>query len=270
MADTLDVEQVTKRERGLDRAFAILEYLKLKREPANPNEIAAQLGAPRSSVYELVGLLLRQGVLETVDEEGRVFLGRKLYFLGHAYEERYDFTRECERVLDALASETHETAQFCMLDGDKYVVVRMRESARPFRISSDIGQPVPLPWTASSRLLLGDLSDAEIRALVPPEDFTLPDRTHLAPDAFIAQIRAATQDGFFTMDSTVDSFTHCFAVPVAGMGRACIATLCIVASRTDAARNRERYIAALKAAAAMLSGRAPLSAAGSAIGALRL
>ena len=65
---------------GLDRAFEILEFLRVRRQPA-PNEIAAAIGAPRSSVYELVNLLLEHGMLEYQGGDGRVFLGRRLYFL---------------------------------------------------------------------------------------------------------------------------------------------------------------------------------------------
>lgn len=245
-------QAVARRARGLDRAFEILDHLRLRRQAANPNEIASAIGAPRSSVYELVGLLLRQGILEHVDSEGRVFLGRKLFFLGNAYEEHYDFTRDCNRVLEELAAETRETAQFCMLDGNKYTVVGMREGARPFRISADIGQPVPIPWTASGRLLVADMTDSEILALIPPEDFRLPNGNWLDPHAFIAEARAAAAVGVFTFDSIVDSFTHCFAVAVSGMGRRCIATLCLVAPRDDGIRNRDRYIEALKAAAGRL------------------
>lgn len=53
-----------------------------KRQALKPNEIAAQIGAPRSSVYELVSLLLRNGILEFTGGKGRLYLGRKLYFLG--------------------------------------------------------------------------------------------------------------------------------------------------------------------------------------------
>jgi DNA-binding IclR family transcriptional regulator len=245
-------DATSKRARGLDRAFDILDYLRRRRDAANPNEIAAQIGAPRSTVYELVNLLLRQGVLEHTDNEGRVFLGRKLFFLGNAYEEHYDFTRECDRVLEALANETRETAQFCMLDGNKYTVVRMCEGARPFRISSDIGRPVPIPWTASGRLLLVDMSDAEILDFIPPEDFRLPDGSWLDPVAFIAEVRAAALAGVFTFNSIVDSFTHCFAVAVSGMGQRCVATLCLVAPVADGLRNRDSYIQALKTAALSL------------------
>lgn len=60
--DEVSVEMTNRRARGLDRAFEIFQFLRLKRQPMRPNEIASHIGAPRSSVYELVNLMLRQGI----------------------------------------------------------------------------------------------------------------------------------------------------------------------------------------------------------------
>lgn len=68
-----------RRMRGLDRAVEILDYLRKRRRPARPNEIAVDIAAPKSTTYELVDLLVNSGMLEYADKEGRVFLGRKLY-----------------------------------------------------------------------------------------------------------------------------------------------------------------------------------------------
>ena len=53
--------------------------------------------------------------------------------------------RECDRMLVRLAEETRETAQMCLLEGNKYTVAMMREGLRPFRISSSVGELVPIP-----------------------------------------------------------------------------------------------------------------------------
>ncbi|WP_413989609.1 IclR family transcriptional regulator [Labrys okinawensis] len=254
--DAISDEGIARRTRGLDRAFEILDFLRMKREPTKPNEIAARIGAPRSSVYELVNLLLRNGILEYADGEGRVYLGRKLYFLGAAYEDHFDFMRECDKVLARIAEETRETAQLCMLDGNKYTVVRMKEGVRPFRISSDVGRAVPIPWTASGRLLLSDMSEEEILDFIPPEDFRLPNGEMLDPQRFIAEVHQAGRAGEFTFNSIVDSFTHCFAVPVRGEDGRCAATLCLVSPREDGIRNREHYLECLKTAAQSLHGKA--------------
>lgn len=248
-------ESTNRRSRGLDRAFELLDFLRLERAPMRPNEIAAKIGAPRSSVYELVNLLLGHGILEYHDEDGRVFLGRRLYFLGTAYAEQFDLMREADVLLLHLSEETRETAQLCMLEGNKYTVALMKEGIRPFRISSNVGEPVPIPWTASGRLLVSHMSDAEILDFIPKEDFTLPDGTWLEPSLFLAQVREAARVGHFSFNSAVETFTHCFAVPVYRADRECVATLCLVTPKEDGIKNHAHYLASLRHAAQDLSAR---------------
>lgn len=242
----VEQDSPTRRSRGLDRAFEILDFFRLHRKPMRPNEIAAQIGAPRSSVYELVNLLLKHGALEYRGDDGQVFLGRKLYFLYSAYAEQFDPMRECEAALLRITQATRETSQLCMLDGNKYTVALMKEGIRPFRISSNVGEALPIPWTASGRLLVSHMSDQEIRAFIPPDDFRLPNGEWLKPELFIQQARQASVAGYFTFDSIVDSFTHCFAAPVHQKDGKCIATLCLVAPRDDGLRNQEEYVRSLK------------------------
>ncbi len=252
MADGAE-DIVSRRTRGLDRAFEILEFLRTKRQPMRPNEIAVEIGAPRSSIYELINLLLRHGMLDYQGGDGRVFLGRKLYFLGTAYADQFDLMRESEDLLARLAEETRETAQMCLLEGNKYTVAMMREGVRAFRISSNIGELVPIPWTASGRLLVAHLTDAEIVDFIPADDFVLPSGKRLDPARFIAEVRQATVDGYFTFNSEVETFTHCFAVPVHQAGGQCVATLCLVTPKEDGLRNRQAYLDSLLAAAHDLS-----------------
>ncbi|MBB3609757.1 IclR family transcriptional regulator [Rhizobium sp. BK602] len=254
MADSVD-DIVSRRTRGLDRAFEILEFLRTKRQPMRPNEIAVEIGAPRSSVYELVNLLLRHGMLDYQGGDGRVFLGRKLYFLGTAYADQFDLMRESDNMLTRLAEETRETAQMCLLEGNKYTVAMMREGVRPFRISSNVGELVPIPWTASGRLLVSHLSDAELIDFIPEEDFVLPSGKQLDRSRFVDEVRQAAIDGYFTFNSEVENFTHCFAAPIRQEDGRCIATLCLVAPKEDGLRNREAYLDSLLAAVGEISER---------------
>jgi DNA-binding IclR family transcriptional regulator len=252
-ADAVADLTARRRTRGLERAFEILDFLRERRAPARPYEIAVGMGAPKSTAYELVNLLLKAGLLEQAGDDGRVFLGRKLYFLGLAYQQQFDLMRECRSYLDRLAEATRETAQLCMLDGNRYTVAMMREGIRPFRISSDVGEPVPIPWTASGRLLLSHLSDTEILAFIPEDDFILPNGKRLPPAAFLDEVHKAREARFFSFDTLADNFTHCFAAPILDDGSVCVATLCLIAPREDAAKNYARYRAVLTACAEELS-----------------
>jgi len=241
------------RERGLERAFAILDYLRATGAAQRPIEIALGMDAPKSSIYELVGILTGLGVLERTDDEGRLFLGRKLHYWGLSYLKNFDITRLARPLLERITEQTRETAQLCMLDGDKYTVVMMNEGRRQFRISSDVGEKIPITWTASGRLLLGHLTDAEILAFIPKEDFVLPDGARLDPESFLAGVRTARDTDFFSFDSLADNYTHCFAAPVRDAEGTCVCTLCVIAPRGDASANYDLYRDTLITAARAMS-----------------
>jgi DNA-binding IclR family transcriptional regulator len=144
-----------------------------------------------------VASLLERRILEPVGKDGHVYLGRQLYFLGQAHLRHFDLSREADHALQEIVSQTHETAQMCLLNGRKYTVALMKEGERHFRISSDIGENAPIPWTASGRLLLAHLSDQAIIDLIDHDDFILPDGERLPLEQFLKEIRQAGIDGFF-------------------------------------------------------------------------
>jgi DNA-binding IclR family transcriptional regulator len=253
MSKSKSVTPTRTKERGLERAFLILDYLCTTSEPQRPIDIATGMGAPKSSIYELVGLLTTAGLLERTDSEGRVFLGRKLHYWGLNYLKNFDITRLARPVLEWITDQTRETSQLCMLDRDKYFVAMMNEGSRPFRISADVGERTPIPWTASGRLLLGHLSKEEILALIPPEDFTCPHGERIDPHEFAESVHAAWNEKFFSFDSIADNFTHCFAAPVLDAEGICQCTVCIIAPKQDAMANYDLYRATLVQAGKRLS-----------------
>ena len=243
------------RIRGIDRAFEILECLHDSKKPLRPNEIAIAIGAPKSTTYDVVGLMLSRGILDRADAEGRVYLGRRLYLFGLSHLTHFDVMRLASGFLDHLSEVTGQTAQLCLLDNRKYVVAQMKEGERHFRISSDVGEPVPLPWTASGRVLVSHLEDKTILKLIPSDDFILPDGKRLGEKTFLKEVAEARVEGFFSCDGTAGRFTHCFAAAVYDEQRACVATLCLLTPREEGLQDHARYKQALIDAARQMTTR---------------
>jgi DNA-binding IclR family transcriptional regulator len=243
------------RRRGIDRGIEVLNYLYDRGEPLRRNQIALGVGAPRSTVYEIVDRLLDAGFLQKFDQEGRVFLGRRLHYLGISYIRHFGLTREAEHILRDLTAQTNETSELCMLEGRKYIVALMRVGGSPFRITVDVGQQLPIPWTASGALLVSDMSESEILRFIPELDFVLPDGRRLDRALFLRRVQEARRRGLSRLDGQVDSFTHCMAAPVLDMDSRCVATLCLVVPRVDATKRGNELSAALVEAAVQLSER---------------
>lgn len=142
----------SSRARGVDRVIAMFRQLHIAQRPMSIRELIEATGAPRSSIYELVAILAEVGWLEST-ADGSVFFGREMHYYGSDYATHNDLISRAHQSILALVRKHEETAQLCMLEGNKYTVVLSENSARPFNISSDIGVRVPIPWTATGRLL---------------------------------------------------------------------------------------------------------------------
>jgi DNA-binding IclR family transcriptional regulator len=223
--DTIEIPQ---RQRSLDRLLALFAHLHRHGKPLSISELARQTDAPRSTTYELVRLLVEAELLEQNGAENTVFFGKMMYLYGMDFVREHDVVRLGRQEVDRLALETGETSQLCMLQGRQYTVVHMAAGARPFRISSDIGTQIPLPWTASGRLLLSHLSAEAIRAFVTPQDLVLPSGEAILLEGFIESVGQAREAGFCITSGLVDAFTHCIAAPIFGADRRVVATLCCV------------------------------------------
>src|ERR1700761_9111710 len=178
------------RARGVDRVVSILRQLHIARRPMTMRELIDATGTPRSSIYELVAILTDAGWLEATPD-GQVFFGREMHYYGADYAVHNDLISKAHQLILALVRNHDETAQLCMLEGNKYTVVLSENSSRPFNISSDIGVKVPIPWTASGRLLLGHMNADAIRALIPADDFVLDNGVRIDFDQFMRDVQHA-------------------------------------------------------------------------------
>jgi DNA-binding IclR family transcriptional regulator len=217
-----------ERKRGIDRVIMLLQALLQHRAPARVGDIAKMINAPRSTTYEIVNSLLEVEMLENVGSDGRVYFGRAMHLFGWAYSHHSAHHRRINETMDAMAGETGETVQLCGLRGNKYVVLDCRDSPGPFRISSDVGVEVPIPWTASGRLLLSHMNDEEVRTFVPREDYRLPDGRIIPEASFLADIAKAGRQGFSETSALADRFTWCMAAPLRDRAGSITRTLCFV------------------------------------------
>jgi DNA-binding IclR family transcriptional regulator len=242
-----------ERQNGIDRVVELLETLLRLHAPTKIGEIARQMGAPRSTVYAIANRLIQSDILENVGEDGYVYFGKALHLYGRAYADANPLHRRCREMLDKLAQETSATAQLCALRGNKYVVVDTRDGSGLFRISTDVGVEVPLPWTASGRLLLDHMSAEKISAFIPAQDFRLPDGRIIDVEDFIQQVVRAHQEGKCETSALSDPYTSCLAAPIRDRKGVAIATICFVIPADSSEARKHELLDRLVEAAGELS-----------------
>jgi DNA-binding IclR family transcriptional regulator len=152
-----------------------------------------------------------------------------------------DLIRRSHQLMVEIVARHGETVQLCMLEGNKYTVVLSESSARPFKITSDIGVRVPITWTATGRLLLSNWSDSDILKLIPEEDYQLANGKTLDKQTFLNEIHYAGHLGYCLTEGLSESFTCCMAAPIRSRGGQAVAAICFMVSR-DTPEDRRQML----------------------------
>ena len=243
--------------RSVRRALRIFELMLDRTEPVSIATVIEELDIPKSTAYELVRTLTDADYIETSGKDRGLFLGRKLFQLGMAYRNRIDLLKDGSQIVEKLRDTTGETVQFSILADDHMQVLMKEEGIRAIRIISNIGSRVPVNWAASGRLLVSDLSDADLTRLLERTMRPSPTgRACMEVQTVIQQVRKFRRRGYGTEMNEANDHAGCVAAPVIDAKGCCVAAISVVAPEHRLAEpDRSALIAAVTAAAERLSRR---------------
>lgn len=191
-------------------ALGILRYLGERAAPARASSIARDLALPRSSVYQLLRVLMDEGFVIHYPEHRTYGPSTLLGDLGAAPQRAAQLTRLTHPLLERFVprSPAPVVAHLAVLSGaDVIYLARVQGFRAPTTVTS-IGVRLPAHLTATGRSMLAALPAGQVRALYPDRS-TLIRRNDRGPttltelERMLAETRArgwATEDGEITED----------------------------------------------------------------------
>ena len=141
----------------LDKAMAVLRAVADR--PHSLAGLQTSTGLPRATAHRLAISLEAHGLLRR-DEGGRFELGHGLVSLGAAAAERSPLVDAARPVLDGLRSETGESVQLFVREGNQRRCVLSLESPHGLRWIVPEGSLMPLDIGSAGRVLGGERSPA--------------------------------------------------------------------------------------------------------------
>jgi DNA-binding IclR family transcriptional regulator len=173
---------------SLETAAEILKCFTAETPELAVSEVAKQLGLPKSTASRVLKSMADCGLVEQLPDTRRYAVGMLPFRLGQLYQSRVRVLEMVEAEVERLVEETGFTAYIGVRNGADIVVLRRRHGRYPVRMMLDPGYRVAAFATAIGKTLLARLSDAELRALLPPVlvHETTQQRKRLA--AFIAEL----------------------------------------------------------------------------------
>ncbi len=150
---------------GLKRGLAILQLFDRERSTLRLAEIARAIAVPRSSAFRLVYTLEAMGFLERTADGQSYRLASRVLGLGFAYLSSIELVEVAREPLDALRAKTGLSVHLAVREGTEIVHLVRMPSQRAFASNLQVGMRRPAHAAPMGRILLCELSDAELDRL---------------------------------------------------------------------------------------------------------
>jgi DNA-binding IclR family transcriptional regulator len=152
---------------AVEHALVVLQVLARRAAPLPAASIARETGIPRSSLYRVLGAMVKEGFVTHLADQQRYGLGLASFELGSAYTRQQPLRWIAQGPLKRLVRATKEHAHFAMLHGrDVLYVIEQRAPARP-PLVTEVGLRLPANLTASGLAILGALPARQVAAIFP-------------------------------------------------------------------------------------------------------
>ncbi|MGP9033611.1 IclR family transcriptional regulator [Glutamicibacter mysorens] len=242
-----------------DNTLRILRLLASRKTPTPAAMIATLLELPRSSVYQLLNVMLEHGFISHYPEDKSYGLGVSAFELSSAYTRQEPLARLGAPLIAQLVDKVGESAHLAVLHGsDVLYIVEERAKGRPSLVT-DVGVRLPSHLTASGRAILAALPKSQVRALYPSAA-TFSERVAESSISSYSQLRReleqSTQRGYAVERGDVTPDFHSLAVEIRDSNNWPVAAVAVtfLADRVPE-EQREALLVQIRATAAAITSR---------------
>ena len=201
--------------RSLDRVVVLLDCFTSEKPELGVTELAIQVGMGKGTVHRLMSAMEGHHLVEQDKVTRRYRLGLKLLELGGRVAETIGQVSVAQPFLRSLVEEYGETAHMAILDEGMTRYVAKVEGSRALRTPSRIGAHLPAHCTASGKVLMAHLSDAEVDAIVRTRGLPgLTTRTITDPEIFRRELKRIRRRGYAIDNQELEHGLRCIAVPI--------------------------------------------------------
>lgn len=238
---------------GLQKGLALMQLFSVDRPKLSVPEAARLSGLTPSAARRFLLTLVHEAFLQT---DGRQYwLTPKALRIGQAYVDSAQLPRMLRPVVEQVARTTQEHVSVGTRDGDEIVhIVRSRYS-HVASLSIRPGSRVPMYCTASGRLWLASLDEAELAAYFARVDLRgLTPHTCVEEGPLREELQRIARQGYAEVDQEFEVGMRVLGVPLLDRHGVLRSTLAVTshASRISLEEMRRRFLMPLYEAQALL------------------
>ncbi|WP_082310823.1 IclR family transcriptional regulator [Nonomuraea sp. SBT364] len=153
--------------KSAERTVRILEALAASPHTLTLSELQQTTGFPRSSLHALMRTLVELNWVETDSAKSAFGIGPHALLTGTAYLDKDPALPFAQETLEDLREEIGQTAHFARRDEAHVLYLATRDSREAHHVIPRVGRRLPAHVTALGQVLLAQLTDDEVAALLP-------------------------------------------------------------------------------------------------------
>lgn len=215
---------------SVERALNILKLFK-DNEELGITQIASLLNLPKGTVHGLVKTLEKNGFVGQNEENQKYHCGVESFKLGMNSAMRMDMRRLASQRAQKLTDKLEETVHLAVLMNGMCVIIERFSPSKPFLLIPQVGSAVPAHCTATGKVLLSQLNDDQLKAVVERcglESYTKHTVTDL--DKLILQLDEVRRRGYALSEQEALLGLTCIAAPIKDYTGSVTASLSVAGS----------------------------------------
>ena len=199
---------------SVSHALDLLEQFGGNHDELGVTELSKRLKLHKNNVFRLLATLESRSYIEQNKATENYRLGIRCLQLGQTYVTQMGLLRQAHPIIDGLAHAAGETAFVAVLRRTAVVPLDAVEADRPIRLTSCIGDALPLHCTAAGKVQLAFIPDADVRDALLQGLPRFTERTIVDGQTLQQELRTIAERGFSVEMGEYIAEVHSIAVPI--------------------------------------------------------
>ncbi len=200
---------------SIHRAFILLEAIAENERGLGVSELARLTGWPKSSIFNILTTLTKDGYIAQEPESGRYNMTIKLFSLSGTLVERMDIRRLAYPLLIEVMEKTGETVNLGILDDSEAIYLETIAGPSAIRVNTWPGKRLPIHRTSLGKALAAELKQEELAAIIAKTGLprSTPN-THTTLEALQADLELTRQRGYAVDNEEDEVGMRCIGAPI--------------------------------------------------------
>ncbi|MGN0517884.1 MAG: IclR family transcriptional regulator [Acutalibacteraceae bacterium] len=220
--------QDKKNIQSISKAINLLDILSNEKRPLSLNDLHERTKIPKSTLHGLLSTMRDHSII-TQNNDGKYFLGIRLFEYGCAVSSTWDICEISRPYLQQLSNVTGETSMLSIEYKEEILTLEQSQGRSELRIVSDIGVRLPMHCTSQGKLFLAYMPNSASRKFIKSDNLiAYTPHTIISSEALQNELEQIRNNGYSIENGEFKIGLRSVSAPVFDSNNNILCAICVV------------------------------------------